>query len=347
MSYWYDWMDVLQQDERLKTTFIGLETFPRRMCKSPFWLPKLLKSEIVILLHSVWTGDCSQSCKLPSWLMHLLSYRKGKLIVFLGNEYKDFSFKNKFLKKTQCDLLISMLPQDIAEAVYPEMDGRVISMPHGADEKIFFPEIPLEKRTISIGTRSVKYPPIVGDTDRNDILEYITNHSNGLTIDISQDHNKRFEREKWAHFLNSCRATPSTEAGAIYIDAKGSYQMMLEEILARQGDENIDYERIAQKCKDDGHRLVSGKTISSRNFEAMATKTVQVMFVGRFNDLLIPDVHYLALNRDFTNWEEIKDKIQNPNHMQIMADEAFDLFINNHTYRCRGNQLMEHVEGIL
>jgi hypothetical protein len=34
---------------------------------------------------------------------------------------------------------------------------------------------------------------------------------------------------------------------------------------------------------------------SSRHFEAVGTKTCQIMFRGRFNDILAADRHYLAL----------------------------------------------------
>src|SRR5262245_14780436 len=51
--------------------------------------------------------------------------------------------------------------------------------------------------------------------------------------------------------------------------------------------------------------LVYGKAISSRHFEAIGSKTCQIMFSGRFNDILRADQHYIAVDKDFGNLPEV------------------------------------------
>src|SRR3990172_1592647 len=50
---------------------------------------------------------------------------------------------------------------------------------------------------------------------------------------------------------------------------------------------------------------VSGKTISSRHFDAIGALTCQIMFPGRYGDILEADRHYLALERDFSNIDDV------------------------------------------
>lgn len=78
-----------------------------------------------------------------------------------------------------------------------------------------------------------------------------------------------------------------------------------------------------------------GKCISSRHFDAAGTKTCQIMFKGRFNDILIADEHYLALNSDFSNIESVLASFQDPTIRQKIADAAFDLVMSKHTYAHR------------
>ena len=341
LSYWDDWVAAFKQCEKLDTTFWSMPPRKRHLWR----VPSIITSDLIVLLHSIFTGDCSTSCRFPSYLIPLARRCRGKLIVFLGNEYKDITFKNRFLSEIQCDLLVSMRPQDVAEEIYPMFASKLISLPHGVNSSIFRSVKPYSARPIDLGTRSVVYSPQVGDNDRNDLIEFVQ-EQNDLEIDISQVWDQRFDRTGWAAFLNECKATPTTETGARYIDAEGSFQELVKKAVAA-GESKPDFERLADQCRAAGTVLYSGKAITGRNFEAMATETVQVMFLGRFHDILKPGVHYLALNRDFSNWGEIKEAIRDETVMKRIADEAYDLVMSQHTYRHRMAQLMEAVESIL
>lgn len=69
---------------------------------------------------------------------------------------------------------------------------------------------------------------------------------------------------------------------------------------AADADEKADYEDVFERFFADRPRPPYwGKCISSRHFDAIGTKTVQIMFPGRFNDILEADRHYIAVSRDF------------------------------------------------
>ena len=84
-----------------------------------------------------------------------------------------------------------------------------------------------------------------------------------------------------------------------------------------------------------------GKCVSSRHFDAAGTKTCQIMFRGRFNDIFHADEHYLALEPDFSNIDEVLAAFRDPVRRQQVANAAFDLVQARHTYAQRVQQVYD------
>ena len=72
--------------------------------------------------------------------------------------------------------------------------------------------------------------------------------------------------------------------------------------------------------------------MSPRHFEAAATKTLQIMFEGNYSNIFIKDVHYLSLKKDFSNLEEIIDKLKDKDLRKKITDKAFKDIILNEKY---------------
>ncbi len=89
------------------------------------------------------------------------------------------------------------------------------------------------------------------------------------------------------------------------------------------------------------HSPYYSKCISSRHFDAAGTKTCQIMFRGRFNDILKADEHYIALELDFSNIDEVLATFGDPIRRQQIADRAYDLVLAEHTYSHRMRQIYE------
>lgn len=89
----------------------------------------------------------------------------------------------------------------------------------------------------------------------------------------------------------------------------------------------------------------AGKCISSRHFDAAGTKTCQIMFRGRFNDILKADEHYLALDSDFSNIDDVLSCFRDAKERQRIADAAFDLVMSKHTYSHRMQTVYDTLAG--
>jgi len=88
-----------------------------------------------------------------------------------------------------------------------------------------------------------------------------------------------------------------------------------------------------------------GKCISSRHFDAAGTKTCQIMFRGRFNDIFRADEHYLALEPDFSNIEDVLAAFRDPVRRRTVVDAAYDLVLSQHTYQHRIQQVYDLLSG--
>ena len=84
-----------------------------------------------------------------------------------------------------------------------------------------------------------------------------------------------------------------------------------------------------------------GKCVSSRHFDAAGTKTCQIMFRGRFNDIFNANEHYLALEPDFSNIDDVLATFRDPVRRQRVTDAAYDLVRTKHTYGQRMQQIYD------
>jgi hypothetical protein len=80
---------------------------------------------------------------------------------------------------------------------------------------------------------------------------------------------------------------------------------------------------------------VYSKCISSRHFDAAGTETCQILLRGRYNDILTADEHYIALDADLGNVEEVIARFQDRTERRRIAQAAYTLINERHTYRHR------------
>lgn len=105
--------------------------------------------------------------------------------------------------------------------------------------------------------------------------------------------------------------------------------------------ENDNFSEIWEKFfKNKDKAPVYSKCISSRHFDAVGTKTLQIMFPGRFNDILMPGVHYAVLNRDFSNIDVILATIFDQKKSENITSAAYSYVMNHHTYQHRVKEIL-------
>jgi hypothetical protein len=109
--------------------------------------------------------------------------------------------------------------------------------------------------------------------------------------------------------------------------------------------EDLDFDDIHRRFFAGRARApVYAKCISSRHFDAIGCKTLQIMLPGRYNDLLRAGEHYSVLQEDFSNIADVLDTLRNLPARQRIVDAAYEHVMSAHTYDHRLAQLAAALE---
>src|SRR5262249_16789168 len=141
-----------------------------------------------------------------------LRKRRGKLVVFIGNEYDLMAEKLAFLRDAGADYVCSQLPIKSARWLYAEVpDTEVLEMPPALNPCIS-PPPSVTERPVDLGFAGAMYPLFVGDVERTRLIRGIeaSAPARGLRCDIRET---KLNRAEWAAFLGRCKGTVGGEAG--------------------------------------------------------------------------------------------------------------------------------------
>jgi hypothetical protein len=378
-SYYEDWLDAFEASPLFAITAFNLFRRSERRAA----MDAVANAELIVALHACSADTLDFILPLREALkarrgrfLMLVGNEYNLPWVRLAD-------KRQFLSEVGADWVGTQLPLEAGEWLYEGTGAAVIALPHAVNEAVFRRDRRDEVRAIDIGGRSFPYPVYIGDQDRNRVYEVFAEigPAMGLRTDIAM--NARFDRPGWAAFLNDCRATIGTEAGTRYLErddrttlairdflrdrARGptiradgwlhaavrhlpfGVKDQLKALLARSP---IRHEALSDVAFDELEaRFFAGPTscpvyskcISSRHFEAAATGTCQLLMRGRYNDILEADQHYIPLAPDLGDISTAIERFRDPGERQRIADAAFELVQEYHTYRHRLEALHDNV----
>ncbi len=293
---------------------------------------------LVIILHSA-AGD---NMALLDKTAHWFDRRRGKLVVFLGNEYDLMDEKIAFLQSVGADYVCSQLPVETARWVYSEgCSARVVSMPHALNPRVYRPN-PAIPRTLDIGFCGDIYYHFVGDLERTALIQFFQERKTDLGLIAGFRLNARMGRSEWARFLNGCRGTIGAESGSYYLDRHGQLIQQAKAYQKRHADATFEeiFERFFRAPEIP---YVSGKTISSRHFEPIGTKTCQLLLEGHYNGILRPLEHYIPIKQDLSNVQEAIRQFKDEIERSRIVERAYEYVMDQHTYGHRVRTLVRSV----
>jgi hypothetical protein len=178
-------------------------------------------------------------------------------------------------------------------------------------------------RTIDVGYRGRPLEPYMGRAAREkyDIgVEFKRRTAgSGLTLDIECEESARIYGDDWYRFVAACRATLGTESGVSVFDLEGEVYDTYRDAVADPTPERQEQFRAAAARWED---RVYYRTISPRQFEAAALGTCQILFTGRYSAAMRPMVHYLPLEKDFSNLDEVVRLYRDPDLRHELTTNA-------------------------
>src|SRR5262245_6850313 len=174
--------------------------------------PNIRDYDLVVILHSAAGDRMAILNHTASWFQG----RRGKLAMFVGNEYDQLDEKIAFAHRAGVDFICTQLPIETAIELYTGCPAQIIAMPPALNPKVYFrrPEVPQQT---DIGFIGDLYERLIGDTERTDIVQFFAREgaARGLRCDIRA---QRMPRAEWASFLNTCRAVVGAESGTYFLE---------------------------------------------------------------------------------------------------------------------------------
>jgi hypothetical protein len=278
---------------------------------------------------------------LPAALRERLARFRGLKIQFIQDEYRRVDDVTAAIRELGIDLLYTCMPSTVAADVYgPRLPGveTVTSLPGYAPEgKPPLALLPLAQRPLDVGYRGRELPFWLGRLahEKVEIGERFLARCAGLDLrcDVSSRESDRIYGRNWIRFLASCRATLGTESGASIVDFDGSVETKTRRYLVRNPKATFaEVEKAVLTPYEDNARIA---VASPRLFEAAAASTALIMFPGDYSGVVEPWTHYLPLERDFSNLDEIVALLRDAPSLTALVERAYDHVIGSGSFSLR------------
>ncbi len=301
----------------------------------PFWLD-MDHFDIVIIHYSIYIlGDWY----IDSTWRKEISRTKAYKVQFIQDEYRTVNAITQRMRELGINMLFTCVPEGEIEKVYPEerLPGvRKINTLTG-----YCPEYLVDKkpdfsspRPIDVGYRGRALGYWLGELAQEKriiaekFLEYAKESS--LVCNISYKEEDRIYGEDWVKFLKTCRCVLGTESGASVVDFTGEIEKNVQDYLKKHP--NATFEEVRDLFFKDEEYKIKFNQISPRIFESIACGCCLVLFEGEYSGIVVPDRHYIPLKKDFSNIEEVIEKIKDRDYTRKIAETAFKEIIEPGKY---------------
>lgn len=301
-------------------------------------VPKLLWPYDGIILHNTVTYDIEHLLGVQNTFLPRLKNFKGLKIVMKQDEMRRVNFCRSLLQDWQIDLLLTCLSPNERDKVYPRSQFPKLSFLHTRTGYVTeamktFQPLPYADRTIDVCYRGMETPYewgrlgyekfYIGERFRAE-----AGKTARLRTDISSKNQDRLSGDRWISLLAHSKSALATESGASIFDWTGELESRCRALKLSNPD--MTFEKVWKELLHPHEGNVDYAQISPRHLEAAYTRTMQVLFEGRYNDLLHPWKHYVPLKKDFSNFKEVEAAIQDPSTHQSLTENAFhDLILKD------------------
>lgn len=269
-----------------------------------------------------------------------LSEFRGLKFLFIQDEYDHTHRAWHWINKLGLNLVFTVVPEASIEQVYPalELPGvRFVSnltgyVPEGLSNASEV--LPPSKRCLMIGYRGRPLPIRYGQLgiEKVSVGEITKNYcdTHGIMTDIAWSEESRIYGPKWYEFMTSCRSMLGSESGSNVFDWDGSLFQSIEDFKENNpsADDMEIYEQVIRPREIDGIM----NQISPRVFEAIAARTVLVLFDGDYSGVVKPGEHFIPLNKDGSNLTEVISFLQDEDYVDAMAERAYQDVIASGKY---------------
>jgi hypothetical protein len=154
----------------------------------------------------------------------------------------------------------------------------------------------------------------------------------GFNIDISTQDEDAILGDAWTDLIASGKAVIGTQGGYSVLDWRGEVKAQVRAILKANPD--LSFEEVSTRMPAgwDDYQLL---TVTPRHFEAVITKTCQVLVEGSYKGVLEANKHYIPIKQDFSNLDEALAKLRDKQYIRDIVECAYnDIYLSGrYSYR--------------
>jgi len=271
-------------------------------------------------------------------LTEALQRYRGRKVASVQDEY-DFTDKVKrFLCDVGVDIVLTNVPPVGIPFVYtgPEFANvrfLTVQTAYLSEELLTISPsliLPLTERLLVVGYRGRKLPYRLGDLGWHKAevgirFKRICEEA-GLQADIEVEEARRLSGDAWLEFIRSCQVMLGSPSGSNVFDFDGSLHQWV--VAQYNADPTITYADVRQHINT--HQVSYDMAqISARIYEAAVQKTALALVRGGYSGVIEPDEHYVPIEPDYSNIDQVLERLTDTPAMQAMADRAYHHIISD------------------
>jgi glycosyltransferase involved in cell wall biosynthesis len=299
-----------------------------------------------VIIHAAVSYTFGNLAALDSRLARSFDQYDGVKVLMKQDEQRMSGRFAEYLGQKRFDVLLTCVPEPEQPKVYPrEQVGDVtfVRVLTGyVTEAMREPAAPWHpSRPIDIGYRGSIQPLSFGRLgfEKRKIgidVSRALGDRDDLCLDITSAPESRINGPGWTDFLAASKATLGVESGSNLFDFDGGVEQWCRDFEAAHPDVDHRCEQFYRQAHAEHLFRFEGNVdyaqVSPRHFEAVAARSVQVLYEGRYSDIFRPGDHYLPLRRDLANLDEVVEALGDERRCGEIAERAFDEIVRNPRY---------------
>lgn len=316
---------------------------------------------IILIMYDVATYLAINKKNKCNQQINFFKKYKNKKAFFKQDEYDNTDSVNDLLNIIGIDIVFTCINklEDINKIYYKIPNGKIkfvnILTGYIPESLINYKSNKIKDRNLHICYRgrelSYRYGSLGQDKVNIGIDMRAYSKEYGLNSDIEVNDSNRIYGDDWYKFISNSKTMLATESGCNIIDYNKEILINVNKLLDNSkltspfipDNPKFTYDEIVTKLGLE--ETLQMNQVSPKMFEAIALGTVLVMYEGEYSGILKANEHYISLKKDYSNIDEVVNKIKDDQFLQNMADKTYNDIVKSNKYSYKS--FVQKVEGDL
>lgn len=293
-----------------------------------------------IILHYSLFGNYPFRLSLSKSLTTYIASSSAAKIYFFQDEMHFVSERFKALNHLGVDVIYSLMNEKNFDHYVDNTNTKIVKRTltgYVSDDLIqkskeFF--IPFAARPIDVGYRARNLPFYFGRgaKEKSHIAELFLSavQDTSLNVDISTQEHDRIYGDDWYRFIANSKFMLGVMAGTSIFDFTGEVKRKTETYLKQNP--KASFEEVEREVLLPYEGNLVYRTISPRLFESAAFKVCMILFRDSYQGILKAGRHYIPLEKDYSNIDEVLQKMSDSELVQQITENAYNDLILSGNY---------------